>query len=444
LIRPAADSAAKDPKRRSAGDLLIRLGFAFFLFFLFPAFTIQLALDPVTMTFTGSLVLKIINLGCEIFSLTIVLRSRPAIDFVLRCRPILLLIGMAFMWTPFSYNPMGTLQVANVFFTQCMFGLAMVTRLGRRGSLRLVIATMAFGCALSWYWVWAYPLEAVHQASDVFQWQHAGLWRGIFSHKQGLGVFSGLTLGLLLFYGSITFPSLIIRLAAIGCASRCLIGSKSTTGVLVAILTPLVLYVTYWITSSPPQLRRIKMAFMPSTAIIVLLCFLFGAFDWIPEMFGKSTDMTGRADIWPLVIGNFNQSPAAFFGGGFGVGFAGTLSGYSVDNGYIDKLIEFGYIGVPIVYGAYVWIFASSTALIITTSREDADINVFPVSIWFVILFINVSESNFMYKHLCTVLTAIVVGFLTDAQRAPAIRKAGTDTLARSPMARSLRRRPAE
>jgi exopolysaccharide production protein ExoQ len=439
-------SVAKPPvrraKRRSVDDLVIRLCFGFFLIFLFPAFTVQLAFNPVTMTFTGSIYLKIINLGCELFALALIFRSRPATDLVLRCRAILVLICMAFVWAPFSYNPMGTIQAANVFFTVSIFGIAMVARLGPRECLRLVIRTMVLGCALSFYWVMAYPQEAVHQASDAFQFQHAGLWRGIFSHKQGLGVFSGLTLGLLLFYGSIAFPWLIFRLAAIGCALRCLIGTKSTTGQLVAIITPLVLYTMYWITRSSPDVRKGKVAFLPSVAIAVLASFLFGAFDWIPEMFGKSSDMTGRADIWPLVIDNFNHLPAAFFGGGFGTGFAATLSDFSVDNGYIDKMIEFGYIGVIIIFGTFIWIFSAGASLIITTSEEDAAVNVFPVSIWFVILFINVSESNFMYKHLSTVLTAIIVAFIAQARAADAVRKAGTTE--RRPVARSLRRTPAE
>lgn len=429
-------------KRRSWGDLLVQCFFTFGLVFLFPAFTVQLAFDPVTATFTGSVVLKVINLGCEIFALAMILRSRPAIDLVLQCRPILVLVGMAFAWAPFSYNPMGTIQVANVFFTVSLFGLAMAARLGPRECLRLVIRAMVLGCALSYYWVVAYPLEAVHQASDAYQFQHAGLWRGVFSHKQGLGVFAGLTFGLLLFYGSIVFPSLIIRLAATGCALRCLIGTKSTTGHLVAIIAPLLLYTMYWITRSSPDVRKGKIAFLPAAAIAVLACFLFGAFDWIPEMFGKSTGMTGRADIWPLVMDNFNHSAAAFFGGGFASGFAATLSDFSVDNGYLDKIIEFGYIGAVIIFATFIWIFLSSATLIITASKEDAAVNVFPISIWFVILFINVSESNFMYKHICTILTAIIVALIAQARIAHAVPTAGT--MVRSPAGRKLQRTPAE
>jgi len=414
----SARPAARRVARRSGGDLLVKCLFSFGLVFLFPAFTIQLAFDPVTATFTGSTFLKIVNLGCEVLAFAVILRSQPAIELVRQCRPILVLVGMAFVWAPFSYNPKGTIQVANVFLTVSLFGLAMVARLGPRECLRLVIGTMALGCALSYYWVLVYPLEAVHQATDAYQFQHAGLWRGIFSHKQGLGVFSGLTFGLLLFYGSIVFPSFIVRWAAIGCALRCLIGTKSATGQLVAIITPLILYSMYWITRSSPDVRKGVVAFLPAAATAVLLCFLFGVFDAIPQMLGKSSDMTGRADIWPLVIDNFNHTSAAFFGGGYGTGFAATLSDFSVDNGYIDKIIEFGYIGAIVIFGAFISIFISAGSLIITTSKEDAAINVFPISVWFIILFTNISESNFMYKHISTILMAIIVGLITHARLA--------------------------
>jgi exopolysaccharide production protein ExoQ len=416
---PIAVPRTKRVQGRADGDLWVKLLFSFGLVFLFPAFTVQLAFNLNTGQFTGSLFLKVVNLGCEALALIVILRSRPATDFVLQCRPVLVLVCMPLIWLPFSYFPQGTLQGANVLFTASLFGLAMVARFGSRECVRLVVRTMALGCALSYYWVLRYPLEGVHQAFELYQTQHAGLWRGVFSHKQGLGVFSGLTLGLLLFYGSIAFPSIILRMAATGCALRCLIGTKSTTGQLLAILAPLLLYTMYWIAGSSPQVRKVAVALLPSLGVGVLLGFVLGAFDWIPEMFGKSTDMTGRADIWPLVLGNFNQTSAALFGGGFGSGFSGTLSGFSVDNGYIDKLIEFGYIGSPIIFITFIVIFMSGASLILTTSREDAAINVFPVCMWFLILFTNISESNFMYKHLSTVLTAIIVGVITEASQKP-------------------------
>ena len=404
---------------RSAQELLVQACFAFGLIFLFPAFTIQLAFDETTMTFTGSKALQMINLGCEVFAFALVLRSRAAISLTRQCRAILVLVAMAFIWVPFSYDPRTTVRAANVFLSTSLFGIAMVARLGKLGSLRLIIRTMVLGCALSYYWVLAYPFEAVHQEFDAFQFQHAGLWRGIFSHKQGLGVFAGLTFGLLLFYGSAVFPSsFLVRLAALAIALRCLIGTKSATGMLVAAFTPAMLYASYWFTLGSPSMRKVTVGLLPTTGSLLLGGFMFGAFDWVPEMLGKSSDMTGRTDIWPRVLENLVHTSAAFFGGGFGTGFSTTLAPdyVSVDNGYIDKIAEFGFVGAPFIFIAFLAIFFGGLRLITTTSRKEAKINVFPFSIMFVLFFINISESNLMYKHLATVLTAVAAALIASAR----------------------------
>jgi len=168
----------------------------------------------------------------------------------------------------------------------------------------------------------------------------------------------------------------------------------------------------------------VKFAFVTSGAVLVVAGFNLGAFDWVMPMLGKSSDMTGRADIWPLVIERFSQSGAAFLGGGFGTGFAASLSDFSVDNGYIDKLIEFGYVGSPVIFAAFGAILLAGGKLVIATPKEDAAINIFPFCVMFVIFFFNISESNFMYKHLSTVLTAVSFALIAQARTARGMRPA--------------------
>jgi O-antigen ligase len=112
------------------------------------------------------------------------------------------------------------------------------------------------------------------------------------------------------------------------------------------------------------------------------------------------------------------HTSAAFFGGGFGTGFSTTLAPdyVSVDNGYIDKITEFGLVGAPFIFIAFLAIFFGGLRLITTTSRKEAKINVFPFSIMFVLFFINISESNLMYKHLATVLTAVAAALIASAR----------------------------
>ena len=143
--------------------------------------------------------------------------------------------------------------------------------------------------------------------------------------------------------------------------------------------------------------------------MVLLGSFFVGAFDFVPEVFGKSSDLTGRTEIWPLIMDKFVNSSEFYFGGGFGTGFASTLSAYSIDNGYIDKIVEFGLIGAAGIFSIFVIMVLSAGNLILSSSMEDARTKVFPIGILLVILFINIGESNLMYKHLSTVLMAIAV-----------------------------------
>ena len=65
----------------------------------------------------------------------------------------------------------------------------------------------------------------------------------------------------------------------------------------------------------------------------------------IVKILNKHTD-TGRAEIWPIVLAYFYASGRTLLGGGFGA-YLGSedLTQSSVDNGYLDTFIEFGYIG---------------------------------------------------------------------------------------------------
>ena len=206
--------------------LAARLLFTVFLVFNFPAFTVQLAMDPISGRFTGSPVLQLATIGAEIFAFAIILSSRTMIFFVLKCWPILVLVSLSFISVTWSRNPAATIHQANTYMTSALLGLALVGTLPGFQSIRFSVRVMVLGCILSIAWVLIFPAAAVHQVTDAYQTVHAGLWRGIFSHKQGLGYFAGLTTGLLIFYRTKIFP-LPILIVSIVCSSACLVGTES-------------------------------------------------------------------------------------------------------------------------------------------------------------------------------------------------------------------------
>jgi exopolysaccharide production protein ExoQ len=134
----------------------------------------------------------------------------------------------------------------------------------------------------------------------------------------------------------------------------------------------------------------------------------------IVDVLGKASDLSGRADFWQIALANFDGSGRSLLGGGLGSGFALDLSEWSIDNGYIDMLIDFGYLIVPVLFGLYVIILWKGVKLLLASSREIAATNVFPFGILTVILIANITESNFMSKCYGTILTAVAVGLLFE------------------------------
>jgi exopolysaccharide production protein ExoQ len=401
-LKPAVSSAL--PK----AGLPVRVLFTIFLIFDFPAFTIQLAMNDAG-DFVGSPVMQVMTVGSELFVFALILSSRNVRSVVLQSWPVLALIAISFVSALWSRNPGATIHASNTYMTTALFGVVLVGALPQFQCIKFVIRTMVLGCVLSLLWVFIFPEVAIHQLTDAYQTVHAGLWRGIFSHKQGLGYFAGLTTGLLLFYRTDIFP-MPVWAAALGISVTCLLGTQSATGFVAAFITPTILYLAYFIARCPVSLRKVMFVKVAAALVAIGVAYKSGILNFvIIYVLDKSPDLTGRADFWPIILRNFYSSGFSLLGGGYGAQIAPTLSEWSVDNGYIDKFLEFGYVSSPIVFGIFATILWATIRLILRTPSEDARINIFPFAIWSVTLVLNITESNFMTKGLSTVLTSVAV-----------------------------------
>ena len=241
----------------AAAGFPLRLLFAIATVFNFPAFTLQLAIDMHTGQWTGSPILRVATIGSEILAIAVILSSRRITRFVLSCWPIFVLIATAFVSAVWSRNPAATIHGANTYMTSALLGLAIVGTMPQFQCVRFCIRIMVLGCILSIAWVLFFPTAGIHSATDLIQSVHAGLWRGVFSHKQGLGVFAGITTGVLLFYRTKIFKQ-PLYVASLVSSLACLFGTQSATGFVLAVATPAVLYLGYFVARSPMAARRSK------------------------------------------------------------------------------------------------------------------------------------------------------------------------------------------
>jgi len=399
--------------------LLVTSIFAVGLVFSSGAFNLQLA-DDASRAFSGSAVMQAISLLTGVIGLSLIVTSRSATKLAIRCWPIIAITGLIFISAAWSHNYPLTIRRGFVFLTTVLLALALVGRFSPLQSLRLIVRVMALQCALSIAWVFAFPEVAVHQITDLGQTQHAGLWRGIFSHKNGLGLFAGLTAGLLLFYGSMAFRSPVGVIAAFSCAIICLIGTSSMTGVLTMVVTAALLYFLYWMATTLDSRVRNQ------TLYLLLVGIFFGYLLWsagvlnsLPVWLGRSGDMTGRFSYWAIAMDVFRSSGFTSLGGGYAVGLHHLFPPYVyVDNGYIDILMQFGYLGSTLIALFCVWLLFAGKGVIVRSSRETASLDIFPFAIILALGLENISETNFLApKHIGIVLTVLAVAIIVQNRR---------------------------
>jgi len=203
---------------------------------------------------------------------------------------------------------------------------------------------------------------------EVTQYVHAGRWRGIFGHKNGLGFWASFAAVLLFSYRNLVTGALrpLIWLGWIG-GVLCLIFSESSTSIVMAL--SLVLASIF-----------INMLRRTTFAVVFMIFFLTASIGGIVIYFGsdlllgllnRDATFTGRSYLWQAALDFIEQRP--FLGYGYqalgGPDFAhftenvfGEILG--PENGYLALLLDLGIVGfvfymVPLILGmrnAILWI----------------------------------------------------------------------------------------
>jgi hypothetical protein len=387
--------------------------------FQMPSFIMQMSGDPVLQR-----VLQLGNFLCLVLGAVVILGSPNPKKILVTPPAPMLLFGLGLLSSLWSLNPSSTFRATYILLGTTLFSAAMCARFSPPSCVQLIIRVMSFVCLLSVICAIFFPDIGVHPLDERIE-EHRGLWRGVFSHKQGLGVVSGLTAGLLLFYGSLAFPPPIIRFGALGAAVACVLGSKSATGFLVTLVLSTLLYTTHWLTRSSPAARRTAVRVLLGLLFAGYLAFHFDLLNFIMPLLGKSEDLTGRADFWPWVVGNLRDT-APLLGGGF----AGGLEEYvapetSIDNGFIVELVDFGYVGGAVILGLYARSMWGAVKAILSTPSKEAAIRIFPFNMFLIMLFIGISETPYMTKNIVWVI--VLVSMYQVAQYESAVPLRGAD-----------------
>lgn len=348
--------------------------------------------------------------------------------------PLAAMAGLALLSVLWSDSPVLTLRRGVALAGTTTLAFYVVARFPLRDFLRMLAGAFGAVAVLS--------LIVIVMAPSVGLEQHeyAGAWRGILGNKNGLGqtmafgvvtcvVFASEERG----WGRALAASLAILCGIL------VVGSRSVGSLLVAAVgVSLSALFLGFRTSQRQGLAVLAVFYVVATAVAALVLFGVGL-DGAIEALGRSPDLTGRMQLWPLVIDAIADRPvlghgyAAFWSthGGLAdyIEFSLGFRPFYAHNGFLDLALDTGLVGVLLFL---VVLLTGFVRALFAANRIHSAAAVWPLATMATFLAANVVESNIaQYNELNWVL--FCVAFLYSAfiwriapprRRAPVLRHA--------------------
>ncbi|MEH2174617.1 O-antigen ligase family protein [Nostoc sp.] len=311
---------------------------------------------------------------------------------------LILLAAISILW---SFEPSTTLKNSFSLINSSLFGLYFASRYSLKQQLHLLACNFAIIIILSFVFAIALPKYGIQSDLD------GSKWRGVFTHKNGLGarmVTSSMTFFILgyqtqrrswLFWAGFGLSILLLRLSASG---------SSLVNLLIIILTFFAFQIWRW-----------SYQFMVPTLIMIAtisqsLYFWFSSnANVLFNAIGKDATLTGRTELWPLVIDKIWKHP--WLGYGYG-GFWQGWNGESADiwlaaawtpnhphNGYLALCLDLGLLGLAVFFlgfwrsylQGFAWVRSHKTAF-----------DIWPLIHMTFIVLSSLTESNLMESNSLT------------------------------------------
>lgn len=331
---------------------------------------------------------------------------------------VFIFIGLVTASITWSSSPSLTSTRAVAFLGTNLFGLYLASRYTLKQ--QVLLFTQAFGIIVLVSMIFALIMPKYGVMSGI----HAGAWRGVYNHKNGLGKWMVLSTAIF-FLQSIRNPKphILIYLGLIS-STLLLVMSKSSASVVnlfVVVIVFLVLKTWRWN----------YLVMVPATLLVTLLG--SGFFLWFNSnssvlfsSVGKDSSLSGRTELWSLAFESACKRP--FFGYGYG-SFWENPNGASIEiwqvinwrapnahNGFIDLFLGLGLAGVVILGIGFVNTFIQST---ICLRRGKTSDEFWPLIFMIYFVLSNLSESALMLQNELFTVTYVTLAYSTKIQNSP-------------------------
>ncbi|MBN9345671.1 MAG: O-antigen ligase family protein [Devosia sp.] len=254
--------------------------------------------------------------------------------------------------------------------------------------------------ALCYYGVIFRPTLAIHQASEIREPMNAGLWRGLFPHKNSAAGAMVLIVFIGLFVASVRSKLLGFSIVALATFFLAHTGGKTSTLVL-----PVILLLAWGIERFPWSRIPVVVGGLVAFNVVAVGSAVFEPLRDLVTALGVDPTFTNRADIWRFAFSAIAERP--FTGYGLqsfwqteGLVYGGdtletwAAAAYNGHNGYLDALISMGIPGliITVIWAVFIPIGDLGRA---QRAGNDPRMTRLFVRIWLYVIFNGCVESVF-------------------------------------------------
>jgi exopolysaccharide production protein ExoQ len=263
--------------------------------------------------------------------------------------PLLALCGLAIASAAWSSDPVFTFRRGILLLATTMLAVYIGSRFDRKEQIDLFAWMAVVSIAGSFLMVALLPGYGL--SHDM----HWGNWKGLFPHKNSLGMQMDLAILTLAVGKPKGLPRGVLAAAIVG-AAVLLFMSHSATSIVLALLLASAYPILWLVRLKKRRTLPLWVALVPVFAVFVGL--IAANAGMILDTLGRDSTLTGRTDLWPAVVDAIKERP--ILGYGYGVFWRWGLNGdarellasihwngiMQAHNGYLELCLDLGLPGL--------------------------------------------------------------------------------------------------
>lgn len=297
--------------------------------------------------------------------LIIIIRFKRIFPIFWRAKLVILLTALAYLSILWSDFPDYTIRYSNFIVGTTFFAAYIAGRYTFSQQLKFLAWVLGTVLLMSLLFVILLPGYGIEQGI------HAGAWRGVFWHKNNLGRYASMGAILFCLMAQSSKKHKLLYWSFCCLSVLLLVLSASKTALVVFLASIVLLYLCYILSWE----HIISIPIFLSTFLIgcgVTLWFV-SSLEKILVVLGKGITLSGRTEIWAAVMPHIWQKP--YWGHGYWafwlkegqaryvwqeIGFEAAHS----HNGFLDLILELGFVGLGLFLVSFVLLYARSLILV--------------------------------------------------------------------------------